>query len=148
MPTTTHADAAPPLDQLLVFNDLVVDDEITSRLLTLMPERRYGALVGTVGSTERAWAVPKQGIKWGAIFTDSDLPLVSGGDLLTDSTEARPNVPHISATGRDNESDLEAALRARADDYLLKPVLTASLVPAVQRALTNAQSPIRHAEPM
>ena len=73
------------------------------------------------------------------ILSDYDLPFYNGALALAESRKLCPDVPFILVTGAVSEDRAIEILTSGAKDYVLKSRLHQRLVPAVQRALAEAQ---------
>ena len=72
------------------------------------------------------------------ILSDYDLPRYNGALALADARRLCPDVPFILVTGAVTEDRAIEILTSGAKDYVLKTRLQQRLVPAVQRALAEA----------
>ena len=73
------------------------------------------------------------------ILSDYDLPRYNGALALADAGRLCPDVPFILVTGAVTEDRAIEILTNGAKDYVLKTRLQQRLVPAVQRALSEAE---------
>ncbi len=73
------------------------------------------------------------------ILSDYDLPQYNGALALAEAKKSCPDVPFILVTGAVSEDRAIEILTSGAQDYVLKNRLQQRLVPAVQRALTEAE---------
>jgi signal transduction histidine kinase len=79
----------------------------------------------------------------GLILSDYSLPGFNGHDALEIARERCPETPFIFVTGTMGEEVAIETLKSGATDYVLKTRLT-RLVPAVNRAIREAQERIKH----
>jgi two-component system cell cycle sensor histidine kinase/response regulator CckA len=77
------------------------------------------------------------GQTWDLVIADYSLPQFSGLAALTMVRERRLNLPFLIVSGSIGEDTAVAAMKAGANDYLLKGKL-ARLVPAIERELREA----------
>ncbi len=75
---------------------------------------------------------------WDIVISDYSMPHFSGLDALQVVKGKRPNLPFILVSGTIGEDTAVAAMRAGAQDYIMKNAL-ARLTPAVERELREAQ---------
>ena len=75
---------------------------------------------------------------WDIVISDYAMPRFSGLDALRIVKEQRPELPFILVSGTIGEDTAVAAMRAGAQDYIMKSNL-ARLAPAVERELQEAQ---------
>lgn len=75
---------------------------------------------------------------WDIVISDYAMPQFGGLDALRIVKERRPDLPFILVSGTIGEDTAVTAMRAGAQDYIMKSNLT-RLVPAVERELREAQ---------
>ena len=80
---------------------------------------------------------------WDLVISDHSLPGFSGTDALHIVRAREPNLPFIFVSGSIGEDTAVAAMRAGAQDYVMKGK-TARLIPAIRRTLQESQA--RHRE--
>jgi len=73
------------------------------------------------------------------ILSDYDLPRYTGALALAEAKRSCPDVPFILVTGAVTEDRAIEILTQGAKDYVLKTRLQQRLVPAVRRALAEAE---------
>ncbi len=73
------------------------------------------------------------------IISDYDLPRYTGAQALAEATKRCPDIPFILVTGAVTEDRAIEILTQGAKDYVLKSRLEQRLVPAVRRALAEAE---------
>ena len=77
-----------------------------------------------------------------ALLLDWNLPDVSGIDVLRELRERfRLTIPVIFATARNHEDDVAKALRAGADDYLIKPLRRLELLARLEAVTRRGRHP-------
>ncbi len=113
---------------------LVVDDEASAR-------SGLEKLLRQEGYTVRAEADGAAGLRAAdefapdVVVTDLRMPQMDGMELLTRLREQDRGVPVIVATAFGEVASAVAAMRAGADDYLMKPIDIDGLVLAIERAV-------------
>jgi two-component system response regulator HydG len=113
---------------------LVVDDEASARI-------GLEKLLRQEGYTVRAEADGAAGLRAAdefapdVVVTDLRMPQMDGMQLLTRLREQDRGVPVIVATAFGEVATAVAAMRAGADDYLMKPIDIDGLVLAIERAM-------------
>ncbi len=119
---------------------LIVEDSDDDTLL-LVEALREGGFVPRYRrvETESAFRQALSEQSWDVIVVDYVLPRFSGIAAIRLVREADLDVPIIMVSGKMGEEAAVEAMRASAQDYLLKGNL-ARLVPAIQRELEEAQS--------
>src|SRR5512135_846018 len=75
---------------------------------------------------------------WDIVISDYAMPHFGGLDALRIVKERRPDLPFILVSGTIGEDTAVAAMRAGAQDYIMKSNLK-RLAPAVERELAEAQ---------
>jgi len=113
---------------------LVVDDEASARsgLEKLLRQEGYTVRVeadGAAGLRAADEFAPD------VVVTDLRMPQMDGMELLTRLREQDRGVPVIVATAFGEVASAVAAMRAGADDYLMKPIDIDGLVLAIERAV-------------
>ena len=73
----------------------------------------------------------------GCILLDIHMPGPSGLDLQDSIARSENPLPIVFVTGKGDIPTSVQAMRAGADDFLIKPVRKAVLFPAIERALTR-----------
>jgi PAS domain S-box-containing protein len=117
---------------------LFVEDSANDAALTELELRRAGYQLRSHRAQSReemVAALDAQG--WDLIIADYRLPRFSGIDALAVAKERRLDVPFIIVSGQITEDTAVAAMKAGANDYVMKDKLS-RLGPAVERALREA----------
>ncbi len=117
---------------------LAVDDEPGMRNFLLRTLSRRYALVEVVDSAEAAEAL-RQRCHFDLFIVDIRLPGLSGVEWLQELREQGVRAAVIFMTAYADLETAIAALRAGADDFMLKPFRTEQLVAAVGRCLERRQ---------
>ncbi|MDE2605311.1 MAG: response regulator [Burkholderiales bacterium] len=115
---------------------LVVDDHTLFRrgLVALLAAEPGLQVVGEAG--DAAEAVRKaQALRPDLVLLDNHLPGATGIQALAELKEASPGTKIVLLTVSEDEHDLQAALRAGANGYLLKTIEGDALAPAIQRVM-------------
>ena len=124
---------------------LVVDDDPgLSEVLALLLDREGYAVdnAGTVkGTFERLAANPD------LVITDLKLPDGTGLDVIAGVRARRPRLPIIMITSYSSMESAIEALRAGANDYVIKPFKNEELLRAISRALSDRRT-VRGARPL
>lgn len=123
---------------------LVVDDEPPIRRLLRMGLGSQGYTVIEVENGAAALA-GLAGID--LVILDLGLPDMSGHHVLAAIRAARPNMPVIILSSRDDEAGKVEALDLGADDYVTKPFGMAELLARVRTALRHRLQP-QNAQPI
>ena len=79
-----------------------------------------------------------QAQRWDIVVTDHNMPQFSATDALSITREVAPDLPVIIVSGLIGEELAVEAMRAGANDYIMKDNL-ARLAPAIDRELANAK---------
>ncbi len=125
---TTQGESAPRR-RILVIDDEVAIREVVQRLLT-----REGYDVAEAPDAATASALVAQR-HFDAVITDVRMPGTSGLDLLADLKRGNPNAVVVVMTGYADMDMVLAALRADADDFIVKPINVPALAAVVRRAI-------------
>lgn len=125
---------------------LLVDDSIDDRDLILMNLRRGGY------NPEETAVDTKEGFKkalnkdgWDLIICDYNMPGFDGLTALGILKECDMDIPFILVSGAIGEELAVKAMKAGANDYLMKDNLQ-RLVPAIERELKEAKLRVKHRE--
>ena len=123
-----------------LLNVLIVDDSEQDALLILRHLRNTGfspnaKRVDSAEAMEKALADQK----WDAILCDYVMPGFSGMSALKIARKNNPDIPFIVVSGQIGEDTAIEAMRAGANDYIMKGNLK-RLSPAVERELGEAAS--------
>lgn len=127
---------------------LLVDDSEDDAVLVLRTLRRGGyEVTSSRVDTAQAMAEALDRGAWDIVLSDHDMPDFDSLRALCVRNERRPGLAFVIVSGRIGEDAIVAAMKAGAQDYVLKREL-GRLVPAVDRALreTAADAERRRAE--
>ncbi|MCK6486831.1 MAG: sigma-54 dependent transcriptional regulator [Planctomycetes bacterium] len=118
---------------------LIVDDEEHTRLglATTIEQLGFGATTACAGLGEARAALAGQ--EFALVLLDLHLGDGSGEDLLAELSANRPELPVVVVTGSHELATAVRCLRARAIDYLVKPVDPAALEGALRRVLDRRE---------
>jgi putative nucleotidyltransferase with HDIG domain len=116
---------------------LVVDDSADDAVLLLRELRRGGYEVESRVAATRADIGDALAGPWDVIVIDYNLPGFSGMEALALARAADPDVPVLVVSGSVGEDAAVAAMKAGAQDFILKDSLS-RFVPAVERELREA----------
>lgn len=118
---------------------LIVEDSEDDTLLIVNELKRLGYdLFYERVDTAEAMKTALRQIRWDVIVSDYFMPSFSAPEALTLAKQAGPDIPFIIVTGSVGEEIAVAAMKAGADDYLMKESL-ARLCPALERELKEAE---------
>jgi putative nucleotidyltransferase with HDIG domain len=113
---------------------LVVDDELPAlKLLCLILSAPNFQCTGA-NSGKEALATLKLK-QFDAIVSDLRMPGMDGMELLVEARRLDPHVAFVLTTGVDDVEVGVRAMRAGADDYLVKPVLECAVLASLERSL-------------
>jgi len=113
---------------------LVVDDDKAVRAALRVNLRKHGYDVTVAESGEKALrALDDRPMD--LVLSDVSMPGMSGMELLGKVRERWPDVRVVIMTGRGSVQDAVAAMKAGADDYIIKPVSKDELLVICERAL-------------
>ncbi len=120
-------------------NILVLEDNPTDAELTLFELEEAGFIISTkVVATEKEYVRELSECPYDLILSDYDLPRYNGSSALLEAVKRCPDTPFILVTGAVSEDRAIEILTQGAKDYVLKNRLQQRLVPAVRRALAEA----------
>lgn len=118
---------------------LILEDNRTDAELTLFELEDAGFRVAAkVVENEQDYIYELQQSCYDLILSDYDLPQYNGALALLEANKQCPDTPFILVTGAVSEDRAIEILTQGAKDYVLKNRLQQRLVPAVRRALAEA----------
>ena len=124
---------------------LLVDDEKTILDVLTLSFRKAGIETKRAESVEDA-IVLLEGERFAAVITDKNFPGRSGLELLKYLKDKHPHCAALMITGFANTESVLEAMRAGADDYLLKPFESLALVvERVKSAITHRRTQLERA---
>jgi len=119
---------------------LILEDNPTDAELVQFELQEAGIVFAAiVVTTEKDFIREIQGFCPDLILSDYDLPAYNGALALAETRRRCPDTPFILVTGAVSEDRAIEILTQGAKDYVLKTRLQQRLVPAVQRALAEAE---------
>jgi DNA-binding response OmpR family regulator len=120
---------------------LLIEDNLESKTLTGLALRRYGWEVMEAGSLAEARALVGTRNP-DIVLLDCRLPDGDGLELVRQwaTHETMKEVPIVVLTGFSARQDLEAALLAGADAFLVKPCPNAVLTAQLERVLRSGRT--------
>lgn len=125
---------------------LLVDDSVDDRELILMNLRRGGYAPDVHSAdTKEGFAEALEENNWDLIICDYSMPGFDGLTALTILKEHSEDIPFILVSGAIGEELAVKAMKAGANDYLMKDNLQ-RLVPAIERELKEAKLRVKHRE--
>ncbi len=120
-------------------NILIIEDSEDDALLLERELSKNGYdLASRRVDTPEAMQAALSEKKWDVVVSDYVLPHFSGLDALQMLKESGADTPFIVVSGKIGEETAVAAMKAGADDYILKGNL-ARLLPAVKREMADAE---------
>ena len=114
----------------------VVDDDASFRKAIARLLQASGYRVALYASADRLLAA-SPGAEPGCILLDVRMPGLSGPELQARLVESGNALPIVFLTGHGDVPTGVRAIKAGAEDFLLKPVAKAALVDAIDRALAR-----------
>ncbi|MDD5169207.1 MAG: PAS domain S-box protein, partial [Syntrophales bacterium] len=118
---------------------ILEDNPADAELIQFELEEAGFIFTSKVVMTEEDFIHELQGFSPDLILSDYDLPKYNGALALSEAKRRRPDTPFILVTGAVTEDRAIDILTQGAKDYVLKTRLQQRLVPAVQRALAEAE---------
>ena len=109
---------AHPMDQPTVL--IVEDDPHIAQVLLFLIQRR-GCQAIHLSDGAKAAAACENLAAPQLVLVDAMLPWVDGFDLLSRMRAAWPSTPLIMVSAKSSPRDIERAMDAGADDYIVKP---------------------------
>ena len=114
----------------------VVDDDAAFRTMIARLLRASGYQIALYESAHRLLEAPSRANP-GCILLDVRMPGMSGPELQARLTERGNRLPIIFLTGHGDVAMGVLAIKAGADDFLLKPATKNTLLEAIERALAR-----------
>lgn len=113
---------------------LIVDDDVKMRLLLkeILSAHLYQILEASHGR-EALDLIHRQPVD--LLITDRDMPLMNGFDLLQKLREEKRNIPAVVISGYGDEAMWAQAIGLGAEDYILKPFTSESVMKVVKKKL-------------
>ncbi len=117
---------------------LIVDDDPTQRRLIESVVTRLGYKAIQAQNGKEAMAVlsdPAKGAQIALILLDLVMPDMDGLAVLSEVKPTRPTLPVIMLTGKGSIDTVVSAMRAGADDFMVKPASPERIQVSIQNAL-------------
>ena len=115
----------------------IVDDDASFRTAIERRLKHAGYEVATYASAQHLLErLPTQG-ELGCVLLDVQIPGMNGPALQAKLSELGSTLPIIFVTGQPDIPSTVRAIKAGADDFLIKPVESADLVRAIEQALAR-----------
>jgi FixJ family two-component response regulator len=118
----------------------VVDDDASFRIAIQRRLEKAGYQVRTYSSAQHFLDLQPDETQPGCILLDVRLPGLSGPELQTRLNELGSTLPIVFLTAHPDITSTVRAIKAGADDVLIKPTKSEELLPAVQKALARHAS--------
>ena len=118
---------------------VIEDDEDVALYTKTVLEKRGGCTVVTLPEPSRARQVVAD-FQPDVIVTDIEMPGMTGLELMRVIRADSPDIPIIVMTAHISVDYAIGALRAQADEFLIKPVSAADLVAAVTRLAADGRA--------
>lgn len=117
----------------------VVDDDASFRTAIERRLKLAGYDVATYASSQDLLdRLPRKELQ-SCILLDVQMPGLTGPDLQTRLHELGSTVPIVFLTGHADTATTVRTIKAGAEDFLTKPVSSAQLIEAIERALSQQQ---------
>ncbi|WP_027548571.1 response regulator transcription factor [Bradyrhizobium sp. WSM2254] len=117
----------------------VVDDDASFRTAIERRLKLAGYDVATYASSQDLLDRLPRGELPSCILLDVQMPGLTGPDLQTRLHELGSTVPIVFLTGHADTATTVRTIKAGAEDFLTKPVSSAQLIEAIERALSQQQ---------
>ena len=115
----------------------IVDDDALFRRAMERRLKHAGYLVTTYSSAQQLLDhLPSESVP-SCIIVDVQIPELSGPELQARLSELGSILPIIFLTGHPDIPTTVQAIKAGADDFLTKPISSAKLLQAIERAIAN-----------
>lgn len=120
---------------------VLIAEDLEDDVLLLVEELRRGGYDPrwTRVDTQEAFREALSGHGWDLVITDYSMPAMNAPDVIRAVKEKTPDIPVIIVSGIMGEDYAVDAMRAGAEDYLVKGRLS-RLAPAVERALRETEA--------
>jgi FixJ family two-component response regulator len=118
----------------------VVDDDASFRIAIARRLKLAGYQVATYPSAEQLLERLPDGGELGCILLDVRIPGLSGPELQSRLTELGSILPIVFLTGHADTATTVRAIKAGAEDFLTKPVLSEQLIDAIERAMARHEA--------
>ena len=118
----------------------VVDDDASFRTAIRRQLEKTGYRVFTYASAEQLLEQRPDENRPGCILLDVRMPGLSGPTLQRRLQELGSTLPILFLTGYVDVSTTVKAIKAGADDFLIKPVQSGELLQAIEQALTRHET--------
>ena len=115
----------------------VVDDDASFRTAIQRQLEQIGYRVVTYASAEHVLEQRPDEDETGCVLLDVRMPGLNGSALHGRLRELGSTLPILFLTGYFDVSATVKAIKAGADDFLIKPVKSEELLPAIERALAR-----------
>ncbi|TFV73610.1 response regulator transcription factor [Bradyrhizobium frederickii] len=115
----------------------VVDDDASFRTAIERRLKLAGFEVATYASALDLLECLPRNEQQGCILLDVQIPGLSGPELQSRLLEQGSSLPIVFLTGHADTPTTVRAIKAGAEDFLTKPVSSAQLIDAIERALAN-----------
>ncbi|WP_051632464.1 response regulator [Nitrincola lacisaponensis] len=116
---------------------LIVDDQIIIRnLLRALLTKSGLNVVGESNSGEKALLMAEQ-LKPELICLDITMPGISGLETLKRLKQSHPQTKIVMITGHQGKGDVEGAIAAGADGYIVKPFKVNTLLTTLEKIMHN-----------
>ncbi|MBU0554810.1 MAG: sigma-54 dependent transcriptional regulator [Alphaproteobacteria bacterium] len=121
---------------------LLVDDEPAQRRLNIAMAHRAGWRSLTASTAEDALELldTREGMRVNAVMIDDWTQEGEASDLIRAIRARRPQLPVLVITANGSAERAVEAMRAGAQDFLIKPIAPDSFLSALQSALTHSDS--------
>lgn len=118
---------------------LVVEDDVTTSELVCMVLSAHGIHPITAFTAAEAMHSLKESRELSAILLDLTLPDGDGITVMREARKLHPNLPCIILTASDSVDTAVMAMKAGAENYLIKPFAPGTLIPALRACIENYQ---------
>lgn len=116
---------------------LIVDDQIIIRnLLRALLTKTGFSIIGESNNGEKALVMADQ-LKPELVCLDITMPGMSGLETLKRLKQSYPQTKVIMITGHQGKGDVEGAIAAGADGYIVKPFKVNTLLATLEKIIHN-----------